>query len=63
MTFVTWSPLASAPGRPADTVLFVAAAVGAVLALAFGVVISATEAPEPDEEPLPQMTGARSPVR
>jgi serine/threonine-protein kinase len=64
MLFVTWAPLASAPGRPDENVLFIASAVGAVLALAFGVVISATEAPEPEEpEPMPQMAGGRLIVR
>ncbi len=53
MTFVTWAPLALAPGRPASTALLVAAAVGAVIALALGVVISATEHPEPEEEVAP----------
>ncbi len=64
MLFVTWGPLASSPGRPDEAVLFVAAAVGAVLALAFGVVISATERPAPEEpEPMPAMAGGRLPVR
>jgi tRNA A-37 threonylcarbamoyl transferase component Bud32 len=52
MTFVTWGPLAIAPGRPASAVLFVSAAVGAALALALGVVVSATETPQPDDDVL-----------
>lgn len=50
MTYVTWAPLALSPGRPATTVLLVAAVVGALIALALGVVISATEHPAGDEE-------------
>src|SRR5213594_4548565 len=46
----TWSPLALAPGRPAGGLLFVSALVGALIALAAGVVISATEKPELAEE-------------
>lgn len=43
MLFVTVAPLAGAPGRVADDVMFLAAMTGALLALAFGVVIGATE--------------------
>jgi serine/threonine-protein kinase len=50
MTFVTWAPLALSPGRSPSSVLLVSAAVGAAIALALGVVISATEHPERDEE-------------
>ena len=63
MLFVTWAPLAQSPGRPADGILFVAAAVGAVLAIAASVVISATEKPEDDDEPLPAMAGRHVGVR
>lgn len=63
MVFVTWAPLARSPGRPADAVLFVSAAVGAVLALALGVIISATERPLIDEELSPSMSGRRILVR
>ncbi len=63
MLFVTTSPLALAPGRSADSVLFVSALAGALLALAAGVVISATERPEPVEEALPSMSGRRMAVR
>jgi hypothetical protein len=62
MLFVTWAPLALAPGRPASAMLLVSAAVGAVLALALGVVISATEHPEVEDEPLPPLA-ARLPIR
>lgn len=43
MLFVTVAPLARAPGRIADDVLFLSAVTGALLALAAGVVIGATE--------------------
>lgn len=63
MLFVTWAPLAQSRGRPADGILFVAAAVGAVLAIAASVVISATEKPDEDDEPLPAMAGRHVAVR
>jgi tRNA A-37 threonylcarbamoyl transferase component Bud32 len=63
MVFVTWAQLANSPGRPAGGVLLVAAFVGATLAVAVSVVISATERPEPSEEPTPTMAGRHVPVR
>lgn len=63
MLFVTWAPLAQSPGRPADGLLFIAALVGLCLAVATSVVISATERPERDEEPLPAMAGRHALVR
>ncbi len=63
MLFVATSALALTTGRSADSVLFVSALVGALLALAAGVVISATERPEPVEEPTPAMAGRRIAVR
>jgi hypothetical protein len=59
----TWSPLSQAAGRPTAGVLFLSAMVGAILALAAGVVINSTEKPEPDEERAPSMAGRRMPVR
>jgi len=50
MTYVTWAPLALSPGRLSSSVLLVSAAVGAAIALALGVVISATESPKPEED-------------
>lgn len=50
MLFVTVAPLAQAPGRIADDVLFLSAVTGALLALAAGVVIGATEPEHPAEE-------------
>jgi tRNA A-37 threonylcarbamoyl transferase component Bud32 len=63
MLFVTWAQLANSPGRPADGVLFVAAFVGATLAIAASVVISATERPEPSDEPAPALAGRHAAVR
>jgi hypothetical protein len=63
MLFITWGPLANAPGRPAQGVLLVAAFVGAVLATAASVVISATQRPETVEEPSPTVAARRLPVR
>ena len=63
MLFVTWAPLDLSTGRPADSVLFVAALVGAILALAAGIVIGATETPEHEEEPTPPMSARRIPGR
>jgi hypothetical protein len=63
MLFVTWAPLALSPGRPSDGILFVAALVGAILAIATSVVISATERPEAEDEPLPAMAGRHMVVR
>jgi len=63
MLFVTWMPLAGSPGRPADGLLFVSAMTGSFLAIAMGVVISATERPEEHEEALPAMAGRHRSVR
>ena len=63
MLFVAWAPLALSSGRPAEGILFVAALVGAVMAIAASVVISATEKPEPTDEPLPAMAGRHMAVR
>ncbi len=63
MLFVTWAPLATSAGRPADGVLFIAALVGATLAIATSVVISSTERPDPEEEKSPAMAGRHVPVR
>jgi tRNA A-37 threonylcarbamoyl transferase component Bud32 len=63
MLFITWGPLAKAPGRPAESVLLVAAFVGAVLATAASVVISATQRQDKLEEHGPTVAGRRVPVR
>jgi hypothetical protein len=63
LLFITWGPLDRAPGRPADSVLFGAALVGAAIATACGVVIGATQRPEVEDEPAPAVAGRRLPVR
>ncbi len=63
MLFITWGPLSNAPARPAQSVLLVAAFVGAVMATAVSVVISATEPPEKAEEAAPSVSARRLPVR
>jgi tRNA A-37 threonylcarbamoyl transferase component Bud32 len=63
LLFVTWGPLSHAPGRPADSVLFAAALVGAAIATAAGVIIGATQRPEVEDEPAPAVAGRRLPVR
>ena len=62
MFFVTVAPLAQAPGRVADDVMFLAAMTGALLALAAGVVIGATEPARRDEEE-PKLAAGGSPIR
>ncbi len=63
MLFITWGPLSNAPARPAQSVLLVAAFVGAVMATAVSVVISATEPQEKAEEAAPSVSARRLPVR
>ena len=63
MFAVTLSALDDAPGRPGNGVLFLAAITGAILALAAGIVISATEQPEPEAEGSIPMSARRIPVR
>jgi len=63
MFAVTLSALDDAPGRPGNGVLFLAAMTGAILALAAGIVISATEQPEPEAEGSIPMSARRIPVR
>ncbi len=65
MLFVTWGPLATSHGRPADAVLLLSAAVGSIVALALGIVVGATEQPDPAdaEEEAPPVAARRIPVR
>jgi tRNA A-37 threonylcarbamoyl transferase component Bud32 len=63
MLFITWGPLSNAPARPAQSVLLLAAFVGAVMATAAGVVLSATEPQEKPEESAPSVSARRLPVR
>jgi tRNA A-37 threonylcarbamoyl transferase component Bud32 len=59
----TWSPVSLAPERPATGVLLLSAIVGAILALASGVVISATEPPPPEAPESIPLAARRMPVR
>jgi tRNA A-37 threonylcarbamoyl transferase component Bud32 len=63
MLAVTLSMLDEAPARPADGVLALSAIVGAILGLAAGVVIGASEKPEPEAEPSLPLSARRLPVR
>jgi tRNA A-37 threonylcarbamoyl transferase component Bud32 len=63
LLFITWGPLDHAAGRPADSVLLVAAMVGVAFATALGVIIGATQRPEPEEEHAPTVAARRLPVR
>jgi tRNA A-37 threonylcarbamoyl transferase component Bud32 len=63
LLFVTWGPLENAAGRPAENVLLVSAFVGVAFAVACGVVIGATQRPEPEDEPAPSVAARRLPVR
>ena len=63
LLFITWGPLDHAAGRPADNVLLVSAMVGVAFATALGVIIGATQRPEPEEEPAPPVAARRLPVR
>src|SRR5438105_4192788 len=59
----TWSPVAFSPERPSTGVLFLAAFVGAILSLAAGVVISATEQPPAEQQESIPLAARRLPVR
>lgn len=66
MVFVTWSPLATSHGRPADAVLLLSAAVGAIVALALGIVVGATETPDLEGDQVEEagpVAARRIPVR
>jgi hypothetical protein len=63
LLFITWGPLSHAAGRPAQSVLLLAAVVGGILSTAAAVIISATERPERVEEAGPALAARRVPVR
>lgn len=63
LLFITWGPLDHAAGRPADSVLLVAAMVGVAIATACGVLIGATQRPDAEDEPAPTVAARRLPVR
>ena len=62
MLFITWGPLANA-ARGSQNTMMVAAFVGAIIATAASVVISATQRPEQVEEAAPPVAARRLPVR
>jgi tRNA A-37 threonylcarbamoyl transferase component Bud32 len=63
LLFMTWGPLENAAGRPSENILAVSAFVGLAFALACGVVIGATQRPDPEAEPAPSVAARRLPVR
>ena len=63
MLSVTLSMLDNAPDRPTNGVLLLAAVTGAILSLALGIIIGATEKPEPEQHPSVSLSARRLPVR
>jgi tRNA A-37 threonylcarbamoyl transferase component Bud32 len=63
MLSVTLSMLDNAPDRPTNGVLLLSAITGAILALALGIILGATEKPEPESQPSISLSARRLPVR
>jgi hypothetical protein len=63
MLSVTLSMLDDAPDRPTDGVLLLSAITGAILSLALGIILGATEKPEPESQPSISLAARRLPVR
>jgi len=63
MMAVTLSMLDNAPDRPTNGVLLLSAVTGAILALALGIIIGATEKPEPEAQESISLAARRMPVR
>jgi tRNA A-37 threonylcarbamoyl transferase component Bud32 len=63
MMAVTLSMLDNAPDRPTDGVLLLSAITGAILSLALGIIIGATEKPEPEALESVPLAARRLPVR
>src|SRR3989475_1955952 len=63
MMAVTLSMLDNAPDRPTNGVLLLSAVTGAILALALGIIIGATEKPEPEAPESISLAARRMPVR
>src|SRR5213592_2402072 len=62
MLSVTLSMLDNAQDRPTNGVLLHSAITGAILALALGIIIGATEKPEPEEHESVSLAARRMPV-
>ena len=63
MLSVTLSMLDQAPDRPTNGVLLLSAITGAILSLALGIIIGATEKPEPEAHESISLSARRLPVR
>jgi hypothetical protein len=63
MMSVTLSMLDNAPDRPTNGVLLLSAITGAILSLALGIIIGATQKPEPEEHESISLSARRMPVR
>jgi len=63
MLSVSLSMLDNAPDRPANGVLLLSAITGAILSLALGIIIGATEKPEPEAQESIPLSARRLPVR
>jgi tRNA A-37 threonylcarbamoyl transferase component Bud32 len=60
---VTLTMLDNAPDRPTDGVLLLSAITGAILSLALGIILGATEKPEPESQESISLSARRLPVR
>jgi hypothetical protein len=63
MMAISLSMLDNAPDRPTNGVLFLSAITGAILSLAVGIIIGATEKPEPEAHESISLSARRMPVR
>ena len=63
MMAISLSMLDNAPDRPTNGVLFLSAITGAILSLALGIIIGATEKPEPEAHESISLSARRLPVR
>jgi hypothetical protein len=63
MLSVSLSMLDNAPDRPTNGVLLLSAITGAILSLALGIIIGATEKPEPEAQESISLSARRLPVR
>src|SRR5213592_310297 len=63
MLSVSLSMLDNAPDRPTNGVLLLSAITGAILSLALGIIIGATEKPEPEAQESIPLSARRLPVR